>query len=171
MTTTVYCIRLTLLLSSKRVDVVVSDIVCLFLFSAFLFWPCYDLPHLALTLPLTPTIKQGSWHLPAGAEDDWLCIDVPRGLRLGLDRLPPPLPPPGLQRRHAPAESGAPKNEADVAAPNDEADVAAGGPEVFSIEREGRKFGVSDERPDSKIREASGCIFLFDVWTRDAWNG
>lgn len=33
---------------------------------------------------------QGCWHLPAGAGDDWLCLDVPRGLRLGLDKLPIP---------------------------------------------------------------------------------
>lgn len=27
--------------------------------------------------------------MPAGADDEWLCIDVQRGLRMGLDRLTP----------------------------------------------------------------------------------
>eukprot|EP00904_Undaria_pinnatifida_P003989 jgi/Undpi1/13591/HiC_scaffold_84.g14097.m1 len=43
---------------------------------------------------------QGCWHLPAGGEDDWLCIDVPRGLEMGLDTLPVPrrkTPPNGAQ--------------------------------------------------------------------------
>lgn len=31
--------------------------------------------------------SQGCWHLPAGAGNDWLCIDIPRGLRMGLDKL------------------------------------------------------------------------------------
>lgn len=36
----------------------------------------------------TPPRSQGCWHLPAGAGNDWLCIDIPRGLRLRLDKLP-----------------------------------------------------------------------------------
>ncbi|CAM9440644.1 unnamed protein product [Scytosiphon promiscuus] len=33
--------------------------------------------------------EEGCWHVPAGADDEWLCIDVQRGLRMGLDRLTP----------------------------------------------------------------------------------
>lgn len=42
-------------------------------------------------------LVQGCWHLPVGGEDDWLCLNVPRGLELGLHRLTQRLP---LQRRN-----------------------------------------------------------------------
>ena len=42
-----------------------------------------------LTHAIHLCVAQGCWHVPAGADDEWLCIDVQRGLRMGLDKLVP----------------------------------------------------------------------------------
>lgn len=46
--------------------------------------------HSLVAIPTARMSFQGCWHLPAGGDDDWLCVDVPRGLRMGLDTLPSP---------------------------------------------------------------------------------
>lgn len=57
--------------------------------------------------------RQGCWHVPAGAYHEWLCIDVKRGLRMGLDKLMP-----APRRKHPPRTSARAPQEATVNGPD-----------------------------------------------------
>lgn len=64
---------------------------------------------------------QGCWHVPAGADDEWLCIDVQRGLRMGLDRLTPLA---SKKRLEKPSETMAEEGHQDFASERGVAGVA-----------------------------------------------
>lgn len=65
---------------------------------------------------------QGCWHIPAGADDEWLCIDVQGGLRLGLDRLMP-----------ASRRKGSPRTGAGGAAAGDAVGGGSSGRVAFGV--------------------------------------
>lgn len=74
--------------------------------------------------------------MPAGAKDEWLCIDVPRGLRTGLDKLMP------VRRKERPRRHGeTPDGQIDGATSREATAAVAGGGTVASVE-------------DDKLREA-----------------
>lgn len=72
--------------------------------------PCAPI-HLTFDAHRTPFCvhEQGCWHLPVGNRDGWVCLDIPRGLRLGLDRLPDqqPLTPQADHLRGVPSDGPA----------------------------------------------------------------
>lgn len=122
--------------------------------------------------------EQGSWHLPAGAKDDWLCLDLPRGVKLGLDKLPKPLPLP-RQNLHQDAQQQQQQREQEqreehlqphrdvgtgAASGGGDSDAAAAAAKADSSDggrvRNRVKQGDQDDRADDKIRKVSGRVYL-----------
>ncbi|CAM9144570.1 unnamed protein product [Ectocarpus sp. 12 AP-2014] len=85
--------------------------------------------------------EQGCWHVPAGADDEWLCIDVQRGLRMGLDKLKPT-----PRKAHPNVNADSPPGECDEGSARDVAVVGSGG---------GARSGGAE---DDTLRKVGGLL-------------
>ncbi|CBN74821.1 multidrug resistance pump, putative [Ectocarpus siliculosus] len=85
--------------------------------------------------------EQGCWHVPAGADDEWLCIDVQRGLRMGLDKL---MPTP--RKTHPNIHADSPPGETNDGSARDVAMVSSGG---------GARTGGAE---DDTLRKVGGLL-------------
>ncbi|CAM9646976.1 unnamed protein product [Ectocarpus sp. 13 AM-2016] len=85
--------------------------------------------------------EQGCWHVPAGADDEWLCIDVQRGLRMGLDKLKPT-----PRKTHPNVDADSPPGESDEGRVRDVAVVGSGG---------GARSGGAE---DDTLRKVGGLL-------------
>lgn len=95
-------------------------------------------------------VTQGCWHVPAGADHEWLCIDVQRGLRMGLDKL---MPTPRKTRANKNADI--PPGESNDGGARDVAMVRPGG---------GARAGGAEDDTLRKVRGAPVAFVLVLPW-------
>ncbi|CAM9659818.1 unnamed protein product, partial [Laminaria digitata] len=104
---------------------------------------------------------QGCWHLPAGGDDDWLCVDVPRGLRMGLDTLPIPCRKTPLNGGEDPQSVGGGDAASNPARDNDSATAALAAAAAGLDEGKEGEGGVREGKggaSDDKMREVGGLL-------------
>eukprot|EP00903_Cladosiphon_okamuranus_P011557 g10877.t2 len=102
--------------------------------------------------------EQGCWHIPAGADDEWLCIDLQRGLRMGMDKLKPA---PG-KKLSAASTKGAgpvPGNGVDGANSN-QREVAVGATAATAVAADGGDSPPpsSAATEDEKLKQVGGLL-------------
>lgn len=103
-------------------------------------------------------VTQGCWHVPAGADDEWLCIDVQRGLRMGLDKL---MPTPRKTRPSINGDSSPGKSD------DGRDDGSARG--VAMVGSGGARTGGAEDDTLRKVRGAPFALVLALPWWR--WCG